>query len=323
MRQLCLALAGCAVALSAHAQSAADYPSKPIKFISTTAPGSPSDLLARLLGEKMGPILKATFLVDNKPGAGGLIAMDAVAKSAPDGYTLGLGGASTHVILPAVRSNMPYDSVKDFAYMGQLGTSPGVIVATMDFPANNIKELIALAKSHPELQYASWGTGSTGNFCGEMLNQRAGIKIQHIPYKSVAQIQTDLYGGHIKLAQVDGGSAPPMVKSGKVKAIGTCTGKHISFPQVRSYEDEGILDPAIKVGQFRFGLYAAAGTPKAITDRLEQTLKVVLELPDVQAKMLEMGLEPRYLPGEVVRAMTIKEVEQWRKVAKTASIKLD
>ena len=114
-----------------------------------------------------------------------------------------------------------------------------------------------------------------------------------------------------------------MVKSGKVKAIGTCTGKHISFPQVRSYEDEGLIDSAQRIGQFRFGFYTAAGTPKAITERLESALKAAVALPEVQKKMLEMGLEPIYLPGEAVRAMTIREIAHWRKVAETAHITIE
>lgn len=311
------------VGSSVHAQQDSTFPNKPIRFISTSAPGTAGDILARLLAEKMGPMLKGNFIVENRPGAGGLLAVDAAAKAPADGYTITMGGATTHVILPAVRTNMPYDALKSFVYMGQVGTAPGVLVASKAFPANNLRELVALAKSKGDLQYASWGNGSTGHFCGELLNQKMGTKIQHIPYKSVAQIQTDLYGGHIELAQVDGGSAPAMVKTGKVKAIATCTGRHISFSEVRSYEDEGIVDAAQRIGQFRFGLYAPVGTSKTITDRIEGALKATMELADVKSKMLEMGLQPAFIPGDVVREMTVREIEHWRRVAATGSIQLD
>lgn len=321
MKVLILAALTSLATFAAVAQT--DYPARPIKLISTSAPGSAGDVLARMLGEKMGASMKGTFVIDNRPGAGGLVAVEATAKAPPDGYTIILGVASAFVIMPAIRPNMPYNALKDFTYMGQVGTAPGVLVAAIDFPANNLQELIALAKTRPDLQYASWGIGSTGHLCGEMLNQRAGIRIQHIPYKAVAQIQTDLYGGHIRLAQVDGGSAPAMVRSGKVKALGTCTGRHVALPNVRSYEEEGISDAEKRIGQFRFGLYAPAGTPKAIADRIEAALKSALDLPDVKSKMLEMGIQPAFLPGETVYEMTAREIDLWRKLAETASIKLD
>lgn len=323
MKSILTAAALAVAASSSVAQTASDYPNKPIKILTTQAPGTASDLLARLLAEKMGASLKTPIIVENKPGAGGIIALDTVAKAKPDGYTIGLGGASTHVILPAIRTKMPYDSLKDFEYMGQIATSPGVIVATKDFPANNIKELVELAKKNTDLQYASWGNGSTGNFCGELLNQWAGIHMQHIAYKSVANIQTDLFGGHIKLAQIDGGSAPAMVRSGKVKAIGSCTSKSVAFPKVSSYEDEGIINASSQIGHFRFGLYAPAGTPAAVAQKLELAMKATIDLPEVKAKLLEMGLEPSYLPGTKVKAMTVNEIAYWRNVAKTSSIHLD
>lgn len=300
-----------------------EFPAKPIRFVSTAAPGSAGDLVARLLAEKMGPMLRGSIVVENRPGAGGLIAVDLVAKAPADGHTITMGGATTHVIMPALRSNMPYDATKDFVYMGQVATAPGVLVAVADFPANNLRELIALARTNTDLQYASWGNGSTGHFCGEMLNQRAGIRIQHIPYKSVAQIQTELYGGHIKLAHVDGGSAPAMVRSGKVKVISTCTGRHISFPDVRSYEDEGIIGAGERIGQFRFGLYAPAGTPRVIAERYEAALKATLDLPDVKARMRDWGLQPVFLSGQDVLDRTLQEIAVWKRVAEAAAIRLD
>ena len=321
LRIICVAL-GAVSAVSAYAKDNAEFPVRPIKFISTQAAGSPSDMLARLLGDRMAKILNTPFIIENKPGAGGLIAMDAVLKSPADGYVIGLGGATTHVIYPAIRPNMPYDALKDFAYLGQVSTTPGAIVASANFPANNMTELMELAKTK-QLQYASWGIGSTGHFCGEMVNLRAKTQMQHIPYKTVTQIQSDLYGGILELASVDGGSAPPMVKSGKVKVLGTCTGKHISFPNVKGFEQDGILEKGSGIGQFRYAVYTKSGTPPAIVNKLEATLKQVVEMPDVQAKMIELGQEPAFVAGAQVRDMTEKEIAYWRKVAKDANINLD
>ena len=201
-------------ALSAFAaQAQADYPTAPIRIINISSPGAGGDAIARMLAEKMTPIVKGTFIMDNRPGAGGAIAADAGAKAKPDGYTLLFGGFTSHVLLAAVRPNLSYDPAKDFDPVGQIGTASILLIATNDFPANNLKEFIAQAKKAPDsIQYASWGVGSTGHFCGELLNQRAQIKTSHVPYKSVTQIQQDILGGQIKVAFVDMASGTPMVK---------------------------------------------------------------------------------------------------------------
>jgi tripartite-type tricarboxylate transporter receptor subunit TctC len=310
-----------ATALVAQAQTAADYPAKPIRFVLISAAGSGGDTLGRLLADKMGPLLKGTFVVDNKPGAGGAIATDFVAKAAPDGYTISLGGATTHVLLPASNPKLPYNSVKDFAPIGQVGTASILLIATNDFPANNVKELVALAKKSPgSVQYASWGTGSTGHFCGELLNLRTQAQMSHIPYKSVAQIQTDMLGGHIKLAYVDMASGSPMVKSGRVKAITACTSRSPSLPNVGSYDDEGIDYDGKRMGALRWAMYAPAATPKPIVDKLSAALKAAVEMPDVKARLLELGITAAFVGGDELREMTTADIESWKKIANAAKI---
>lgn len=310
-----------ALALSAQAQTAADYPSKPIRFVLISAPGSGGDTLGRLLADKMGPLLKGSFFIDNKPGAGGAIATDLTAKAAPDGYTVSLGGATTHVLLPASNPKLPYNSVKDFAAIGQVGTAAILLVATNDFPANNVKELVALAKKAPgSVQYASWGSGSTGHFCGELLNLRTQAQMSHIPYKSVAQIQTDLLGGHVKLAYVDMASGTPMVKSGRVKALATCTSRSPSLPTVASYDDEGIDFAGKRMGALRWAMYAPAGTPKPIVDKLQAALKATVEMPDVKARLLDLGITAAFVGGDELRDTTAADIEAWKQIAKAAGI---
>lgn len=304
---------------SVHAQ-AADWPSRPIRFILISAAGSGGDALGRLLAEKMAPLLKASFVIDNRPGAGGAIAIDAAAKSPPDGYTITMGGATTHVLLPASNPKLPYNPVTDFAPIGQVGTASIVLVANNDVPAGNLSELLALARRQPGLQYASWGNASTGHFCGELLNLKTQAKMQHVPYKSVAQIQTDLMGGHIKLGFVDMASGTPLVKAGRVKAITTCTSRSPSLPGVDSYEEAGIEFSGQRMGALRWALYAPAGTPEPVVAKLAAALKSTVEMPDVKARLLDMGITAAFVAGPELNEMTARDIAAWKAVAKEARI---
>jgi tripartite-type tricarboxylate transporter receptor subunit TctC len=322
MRKLFTAvLVGLALTAQAQAQGTGDYPNKPIRFVLISAAGSGGDTLGRLLADKMAPIIKGSFVMDNKPGASGAIAASDIARAAPDGYTIGIGGATTHVLLPASNPKLSYDSVKDFAPIGQVGTASILLIATNDFPANNVKELVALSKKAPgTVQYASWGIASTGHFCGELLNLRTQAQMSHIPYKSVVQIQTDMLGGHIKLAYVDMASGSPMVKSGKVKAITACTSRSPSLPDVASYDDEGIDFAGKRMGALRWALYAPAATPRPIVDKLSAALKQVVEMPDVKARLLELGITSAFVGGDELRTMTAADIESWKQIAKAANI---
>ncbi|RYF33788.1 MAG: tripartite tricarboxylate transporter substrate binding protein, partial [Comamonadaceae bacterium] len=170
------------------------------------------------------------------------------------------------------------------------------------------------------VQYASWGIASTGHFCGELLNLRTQAQMSHIPYKSVVQIQTDMLGGHIKLAYVDMASGSPMVKSGKVKAITACTSRSPSLPNVASYDDEGIDFAGKRMGALRWALYAPAATPKPIVDKLSAALKQVVEMPDVKARLLELGITSAFVGGDELRTMTAADIESWKQIAKAANI---
>jgi tripartite-type tricarboxylate transporter receptor subunit TctC len=304
-----------------HAQAqTGDYPNKPIRFLLSSSAGSGGDILGRYLAEKMAPLLKGTIYIENKPGAAGIIGTDATAKAAPDGYTLTLGGASTHMLSAALHPKLPYDPVKDFATIGQVGTAAILLIANNDYPVNNLKDVIALAKAKPDaLQYASWGNGSTGQFCGEVLNQMAGIKISHVPYKTVPQVLNDVAAGHIKLGFVDMTSGTAFVKSGKAKAVSTCTSRSPSLPEVRSYIDEGIDFNRI----FRWGLYAPAGTPKPIVDKLALALSTVLAMPEVKARLMDFGISADFAPGEELAATTARDIVAWKKVVAAAGIKAD
>lgn len=322
IKKTMIALA-CWASLAAVQAQTYPAPNRPIKMTTMSSAGSAGDIIARVLAENIGKIIQGVIYVENKAGASGMIATTALAKSAPDGYTIGMGGAATHVILPAIHPKLPYNAIKDFEYIGQVATAPGILAASLDFPANNLKEFEEYAKKHPGVQYASWGIGTTGHFCGELLNIKKNLKIEHIPYKSISQIQTDLLGGHLKLAMMDGGSAKSLLESGKAKMIGTCTDKHPLLPNVRSFKDEGIFTDDKNIGQFRFTLLTPAGVPKEIVQKLESALEQTLKLPQVQQKILDLGLEPQFLSGQQVKAMTQNEIKAWAQVANQAHIKLD
>ena len=308
-------------AFAANAQS--DYPNHPIRFVLVSSAGGGGDAIARMISDKMAPMIKGSFFIDNKPGAGGAIATEIVAKAPADGYTILLGGYTTHVLLPTVNPKLPYNPVKDFMPVGQIGTASILFVATNDFPANNLKEFIALAKSKPGLQYASWGNGSTGHFCGELLRQKMGLDISHVAYKSVGQIQNDMLGGHIKLGFVDMATGSPMVKAGRVKALGACTSRSPSLPELGSYEDEGIDSAGKRISPPMWAIYAPTGTPKPILDKLSAALKATVEMPDVKARLLDLGITPGYLPGTELRENLAASIDAWKPVAQTGNITME
>ncbi|MGJ7485444.1 Bug family tripartite tricarboxylate transporter substrate binding protein [Variovorax sp. LT2P21] len=311
--------AACAVAAAQPAAAPADYPSKPVHLLLPFSAGGGGDVLGRILAERMGKRLNQSIFVDNKPGAAGTIGTHAVATSPADGYTITIGGMSTHTLAPATYPKLPYDPLKDFATVGRIGTSAIVMVASKDFPANNIKEFVALAKAKPGVQYASWGPGSTGHFCGEVLAQKAGVQLTHVPFKGASQIMTDILGGHIGVGFVDMATGTPFVKEGRVKALGVCTQRSPSLPDVASYKEQGIdFDKTLS-----WVMYAPAGVPKPITDKLAAALQATLKEPEVVSKLVALGITADYLSGSEQAAANAIDIPIWRKIAQDANLKLE
>ncbi|MDM0121671.1 Bug family tripartite tricarboxylate transporter substrate binding protein [Variovorax arabinosiphilus] len=311
--------AACAVAAAQPAAAPADYPSKPVHLLLPFSAGGGGDVLGRLLAERMGKRLNQPFVVDNKPGAAGTIGTHTVATSPADGYTITIGGMSTHTLAPATYPKLPYDPLKDFATIGRIGTSAIVMVAAKDFPANDIKEFVALAKAKPGVQYASWGPGSTGHFCGEVLAQKAGVQLTHVPFKGASQIMTDILGGHIGVGFVDMATGTPFVKEGRVKALGVCTQRSPSLPDVASYKEQGIdFDKTLS-----WVMYAPAGVPKPIVDKLAAALQATLKEPEVVSKLVALGITADYLSGAEQAAANAIDIPIWRKIAQDANLKLE
>lgn len=311
--------AACAVAAAQPAAAPADYPSKPVHLLLPFSAGGGGDVLGRLLADRMGKRLNQPFVVDNKPGAAGTIGTHTVATSPADGYTITIGGMSTHTLAPATYPKLPYDPLKDFATIGRIGTSAIVMVAAKDFPANDIKEFVALAKAKPGVQYASWGPGSTGHFCGEVLAQKAGVQLTHVPFKGASQIMTDILGGHIGVGFVDMATGTPFVKEGRVKALGVCTQRSPSLPDVASYKEQGIdFDKTLS-----WVMYAPAGVPKPIVDKLAAALQATLKEPEVVSKLVALGITADYLSGAEQAAANAIDIPIWRKIAQDANLKLE
>lgn len=296
------------------------YPTKPIRLIVPTAPGGGGDVFARVLADQIGRRLKQPLVVENNAGAAGTIAIGQLARATPDGYTIALGTMTSTTLAPAVYRNLPYDPVKDLTTIARVGTSPIILVAAKDFPANNLKELIEVAKKSPSpLQFGTWGLGSTGHFCAEILAQKTGIKLDHIPFKGTSPVVTAMLGGVVKLGFLDIGSGTSAVKTGKIKALAMCTRRTANFPNVATYKEQGV-DFDQWTGWAMFG---PAGLPRPIADKLTAAVRDALKDPAVASKMADLGITPDFLPGSEQATINARDVEVWKRVAHDANIKLD
>jgi tripartite-type tricarboxylate transporter receptor subunit TctC len=294
------------------------WPTKPIKMIVPFAAGGGTDLVARSLAEKLGTALGQVVVVDNKPGASGIIAMETAAKAAPDGYTLVLGSASTVVVNPAVQPDLPYDPIRDFEHLADIGSATVVMVANPNFPVKDLRDVIALAKAKPgELNYGTWGAGSTGHLCAEIIHAGAGITMTHVPYKGASLVLNDVAAGHINLGFSDVQSAVPMVKSGKVKVVVSCTRRSINFPDVPGFVEQGVNFDFV----WRYDLMAPLHTPKPIVERLHAELMKILAMPEIKERWAEFGMTSSTISPDDLKAQTARDIAALRKLAQEANIR--
>ena len=294
-----------------HAQnSVAGYPDHPITLIVPYAPGGGNDVVARAVAEPMSKSLGQPVVIENRAGAGGSVGTRQVAKAAPDGYTLGLGGTGTLAIDPTLYPNVGYDPRRDFAPVGLIATSPLIVLVNHSVPAHNVQELIALAKAQPgKLNYASAGVGSGIHLGTVLFAETAGIDITHIPYKGSGPALTDLLGGHV---QIYFSSLPPaigLVKEGKLRALGvTGLKRSNSFPDLPTVAEQGL--PGFEA-VLHYGIVAPAGTPRPIIDRLNAALRAALEDPKVRGHIATEGAEPLPTSPEEYVADIDREETKW------------
>ena len=307
-----------------HAQGtaapAASWPAKPVKIVVTFPPGGAPDTLARVLADKWSQSLGQPFTVDNKPGAGGNIGSDFVAKSPGDGSVLLIATVGTHAINPALYANMPFNHIKDFTPVSFLASTPNLLVVNNAVPAKNVGELIALAKSTP-LNFGSSGSGTSIHLSGELFNTLAGVKMQHIPYKGRAQAVPDLLGGRIQMIFDNMPSALPLVKSGDVRALGvTSATRSAAAPDIPTIAESGL--PGFEATSW-FALMAPAGLPREVLARINAETARVLSLPDVREKLTVLGLDVAPGSPESLASLIQSETAKWANVVKESGAKLD
>jgi tripartite-type tricarboxylate transporter receptor subunit TctC len=319
LRAILLALLALAPATSsARAEDATDYPSRKIKMLLPFAAGGGGDVLGRLLADRMGKRLGQTIYVENRTGAAGTIGTQQAATSPADGYTIMIGGMTTHVLAPAVYPNLPYDPIKDFTTIGRIGTSAILLVATPDFAANDLHALAEMSKKGEPVQYGSWGVGSTGHFCGEILSQKGGVRLQHVPFSGAAKLANDMIGGHISVGLVDMATGTPLVKDGKLKGLAVCGGRSPSLPQVASYKEQGVdFERSLS-----WVMYAPAGVPAPIVQKLSSSLKESLAEPDIVERLLALGITAEFIAGDQQRDINARDIEAWKQVANDAKIEV-
>ena len=299
---------------------AAIWPTKPVKIVVTFPPGGAPDTLARVLADKWGQLLGQTFTVDNKPGAGGNIGADFVAKSPGDGSTLLIATVGTHAINPALYSAMPYNHVKDFTPISFLASTPNLLVVNNAVPAKNVQELIALAKKTP-LNFGSSGSGTSIHLSGELFNTLAGVKMQHIPYRGRAQAVPDLLGGRISLIFDNMPSVLPLVRSGDVRALGvTSATRSAAAPDIPTIAESGL--PGFEATSW-FALMGPAGLPKEVQSRINAETARVLNLPDVREKMAVLGLDLAPGSPQALAKVIQNETAKWANVVKESGAKPD
>jgi tripartite-type tricarboxylate transporter receptor subunit TctC len=313
-----VAAAALAFAGPARAQG---YPDKPIHIVVPYAPGGPTDIVARLIGNKLSEQLGQPVIVDNKGGAGGNLGAEAASQAAPDGDTL-LLVTTGHTINPSLYPKLGYDLVKDFAPVSQLISSPMVVAVTPSLPVNTLAELIALAKAKPgELSFASAGNGSSTHLAPELFDMMAGIKMTHVPYKGSAPALGDVIGGHAQVAFDYMISAMQHVRSGKLKGLAvTSATRSPAAPELPTVAEAGV--PGFEVIGWN-GLMAPAGTPKPVIDKLNAAVKKALASPDVVALVSGQGSSPQWSSADAFGSYVRAEVARWGKVVQASGAKIN
>jgi tripartite-type tricarboxylate transporter receptor subunit TctC len=305
-------------ALSAVAQTA--YPTKPVKLMVGAGAGGGTDIIARMLAEKMTESLKGTFIVENKPGASNTIAADLTAKAAPDGHTLLVATNTGQAIAPHL-IKLAFDPIKDLTPIGLVVTVPNVLVVGSNVPANSVKELVTLMKAKPdEFKYASSGVGSTQHIAGEGFDIAAGVKSVHVPYKGSAQAHLDIIAGNVQIMFDTTSSAMGQIKAGKFKPLAVTSAQRSSeLPNVPTLAESGVAGFEMSTW---YGVFVTAGTPPDVVAKLQNELARIIKLPDVQAKLKGLGGEPGNISPEEFSKLNRQEFERFGKLIKQANIKM-
>jgi tripartite-type tricarboxylate transporter receptor subunit TctC len=316
-------LAGLATSLCPVSAMAQDkWPSKPITYIVPFPPGGTTDILARLVAQKLGPALGTTIVIENKPGAGGNIGSDFVAKAAPDGYTILGGTISSHSINASLYPNLPYDPLKSFAQITLIGTNANVLIVGANSPIKSVQDIISISRSKPgSLSFASAGNGTSQHLSAELFKTIAKIDMVHIPYKGSAPAIQDVMGSQVPLMFDTTVVAAPFIESGRVRALAVTSGKRApSLPNVPTMAEAGVAGYEVVAWQ---GIFAPAGTPPAIVQRLYTEISGILKQPDVQERLAKLGVDPSGMTPQQFAAFQATEIAKWAKVVKDSGAKAE
>ena len=318
-----LCAAGLWLGLFAPAADAQGYPSRPIRLVVPYPPGGPLDIMARAIGQKLAEALGQPVLVDNKPGAGGNIGADLVAKAAPDGYTILMGAVATHAINPTLYPNIPYDPVRDFTPVALVAVVPNVLVVNPALPVTSVKELIELARARPGyLNFASGSTGSTGHLAGELFNALAGVQMVHIPYRGGAPAMADLLVGQVQLMFDNLANALPQVRGGKLRALAVTTAQRSAFASdLPTLAEAGVSGFDLTTW---FGVFLPGNAPRDIVNRLNGEIVRALNTPDMRERLVKMGAEPPASnTPEQFSVFIRQEFDKYARVIKASGAKVE
>jgi len=321
MKRATVLTAGLTALAAAGGAGAQDYPARPVRVVVPYAAGGPVDIVARITAQKLTEAFKHQFVVDNRAGAGGNIAVELVARSAPDGYTLLMGANGTNAINPSLYKKLAVDPAKDLAPVSRVASSAMILVVHPSLPVSNVKQLIALARQQPgAVTYASSGSGSTAHLASELFKSTAKVDLLHIPYKGAGPALVDLVAGQVQAMITGVSSTLPYVKSGRLKALGVSSEKRQSLlPDVPSIAEDL---PGYEVSTW-YGIFAPAGTPRAVIDRLNQALGRILTSPDAQSRLAAVGADAQPNTPEQFAQAVSQERVKWAKIIEQAGARAD
>ena len=307
---------------AAPAAAAQPWPAKPVRIIVPFAPGGSADTLGRLAAQKLSESLKENFVVENRPGAGGAIGSEMVAKAAPDGYTLLVSGVASHAVAPALGKGTPYDPVRDFTHVALFGGPPAVLVVNPSLPAKNLDELVALLKKEPgRYSYGSPGNGTHGQLVAELFKQLAGVDMQHVPYRGASVAIADLMAGHIPIASTTLSTAAGQIHGGKARALAISSAARLpDYPDVPTYAELGYKD---LIATIWFSLSGPAGLPTDIVSSLNTEVRRAMQQPGVKQRLRPEGIEPGDLDPQAFASFVAQEVKRWAPIVKASGAKRD
>ncbi len=320
-RQLLIAIAAVPALMGpAGAQTPPRYPEKAIRIVVPFPPGGPTDVVARLIGTKLSERWGQAVVIENRAGAGGSIGAEAVARAAPDGYTLVMGSTANMAVNVTLHDKLGYDPLKDFAAINLAAVVPNLLVVGPAFPANTVGELIAIAKSKPEaVTYASGGVGTPSHLAAELFKSMAGVQMLHVPYKGSIPALADVMGGQVTLMFDSMASALPLSKAGKLKALAQTGSKRAAAaPDLPTIAESGL--PGYEVTGW-FGVLAPAGTPRPVVDKLSAEISAILALPDVKERYSALGLQPGPARPEEFFAFMKDEIAKWADAIRASGAK--